>query len=378
MSTALFTFEWQALSEIRGKWTERITELKIKLRNLSTEPDFKSLLREKESLRKRAATLQHDIKKQKEVINIMHQLIIDRKASLTNRTIKQQCDYTTNERRRCVAYLKRENAARERIEKHERLLWELEAPIEEVERVFDQKIPEEEQVLKTLEDAFEHALIRITEIKEAYTRARTQLQEEIGVMEARLPQLKMEELEWATQDIDHLHWALEQNVFNDRNRLIRHYQAKFPDQNVSGLLSRETAAVRPTHHLKGKRRRTRVNIEPSPDGAQIDLPPTPDAWRFFITFNPSQLGQELPNECKQFVENLTLILDKADYHSLNAWLVYEKLLLVTGMTVQQRQHLKLANKPHGWKMLNVSKDYVLFLWIDEKKWHIQFMLSHKR
>lgn len=377
MDTAkLLASEWQSLKNQRQQLLEEGNQFKRKLNNLSAEPNIGQLLEEKSQLKKKAKTLEKKVGYHERMIKNQLNFIESRRRAENDKRLSQMQQRARDHLASLTAPLKKEKlpeAIMQQLTQHEeRIIWEVEAPVDEVERVFRQEIAEEKQEQQVTQRMLDETLAHIAIIEENYRQMKKYLQEAIRETERRRHQLHEDSLQWASQDRGHLEWTLEHESLY-RDDVIRRYRTRFPTDNLFDLLPPPVSQPVQVQNLPKARRKK--NGLPLPAAVPKTAVSTPQTWRFFVTFNASDPGLELPQEPDKFLSGLQSALDTVAYHSLDVQLVYDKLLAVTRMTTQQRQemHKVVEVEPLGWKILRVGRKHRLFLSIDEDECCMRFL-----
>ncbi len=372
MNTAeLFASEWQSLREQRQQLLNEADQLKRRLNNHPAEPSIGQLLEEKNQLKKKAVELKNEVEIYKSAIQGRLYALERRRRAVTDKRILQElATILENSRKRLRSYIKSGNLGF-LLENQRRMIWEIEAPIAEVQIFYQQENAEEEQKQQAAQRVLDETLEHIAAIEEHYCQTKKCLEEAVRETERRRQQLHEDSLQWATQDRDHLQWTLDHEP-SYRDDVIHSYRTKFPLDTLADLLPPPTPRPVQVQNLpKARRKKNRSSPPATPKTTSSE----PQSWRFFVTFNADDPGSELPQEHDQFLSNLKSALHKAAYHNLDVQLVYDKLLAVTHMSTQQRQEMnKVVDiEPLGWKILRVGMKHRLFLSIDEDRCVIRFL-----
>lgn len=366
-----FASEWQSLQEQRQQLIAEGDRLKRTLNNLPDEPSIALLLEEMSQLKEKVKELEGKSDLHQGEIRHMQNILQRRRQAITDKHLQQELGIRLTNRRERLAELERVGAPKVIQENERRLIWEVEAPIAELEQRFREQIAEEERKRRVVAQVLQETLDRIAAIEGHYRQTKRQLREAIQETERRRQQLYEDSVQWAVQDRHHLQWTLEREA-SCRDDVIRRYRTKFPTDTLSDLLpSPTTQLVQARSFPKARRKRKDVALPATPPATAL----TAKTWRFFITFNEEDQGDELSGEEALFLSDLQEVLRKAAYHSLNVQIVYNKLLAVTRMTVQQRQEMDkvVEAQPAGWKILRLGRKHRVFLSIDEDTCQVRFM-----
>ncbi len=376
-TSELFDAEWKNLEVKRQQLLQEAMQLKKKLNSFMEEPVMEQLLREKDRLKKELPKLREAVNAHDDVVLGYQWKLKQRRLAVTNRQVRQVLDERLKRYKKRLEQLVRLHAPEVIQSNERRMIWEIETPIEELEKFCEQSRLEEERKKRESQQAPDQALNRIAAIDEHYRQTKQCLEEAIRVTEQKQRDCFMEEMEWATQDRDHLKWILE-GGFLHRDDVIRRYKTRFPEDTLADLIPPAHAQTPVVPKSNGKKRSRSPS---SAQEAEVAVPADPQPWRLFITFQSYDPGQELPLEKNGFVKNLRAVLDKVDCHNLDVSLAYEKLLAVCGMSRQQRLEMKkiyLAGEFFGWRIARVGKKYRLFLSIDEEERCIRFVARPRK
>ncbi len=388
MESNLFASEWQILQENRQKLNEQIAQLKRALNNFTQEPEIKQLLEERELLYDKVREVKDKIQHHKHNISSMQELVKQRKWATTDDKMQANLDTLIERRKICKAQLIETGAPKEKIESQEQFIWELQAPIAEVEKKFRQQIVGEKEKQKELESIFEEMLINVSNsilaIEEHYRKTKKSFKETLAQMELRKIQYRDYEVEWGTKDINHLRWMLENNP-SYRDDLISAYKVRFPNEDLSCILLQSISASTPRQNgLNTNKKRCHCCLTSPPIIAEENVKLEPQPWKFWITFNSNDSGQELPQERDQFLKKLTSVLEKEKCNNLRADLVYEKLIEFVSLSRQQRKQVRRVKRKYmgplkGCTILDVRRGgHRLFLWFNETDRHIRFLFRPRK
>jgi hypothetical protein len=377
IATELFASEWRILQEKRQQLVSDSEELKRRLISVTSEPEMKKLLEEKDRIKKEIPEIRKEIERHGMVILGRQNFLDRRRKAVTDKRLQKEFTERLRTYQQRLPKLEKLDAPRAILENERRMIFELEAPIEEVEKSFRKSNAEEEQKQKEAERVLNDALARIAMIRDHYRQTVKSLEVAIRETEQRRQQYCAEEIEWGTQSRVHLEWMLK-NQSSYKDDLIRRYKVRFPTDNLLDLFPPLPISTPIASKSNGKKRRSKPLASLSP--VAEDIPVTHQAWRFWVTFNANDTGQELSVEKDSFLGILQSALDKATYFSLDVRLAYDKLLAVTKMSKQQRQEMNkiVRGELLGWKILRLGKKHRFFLLIDEDKRHIRFLPRQRK
>lgn len=244
-------------------------------------------------------------------------------------------------------------------------------PLHEAEKKIQEEMNQLEELSRSVEQKLAVIETRLPKIEIDYLQAKRFLEEKAKAIQEKQEEQRREEIEWATQDCDHVMWALKQKP-SYRYDLACRYQARHGYENVPALL--KTAPVPAPTSQKVHKTKTHSDTALLSNGIIDATPPSFQEWKFWFTFNGNHPGQELPQERDLFLQNLQLILHKADYHNLDVRLCYDSLIKITKVNRQQR--LQMDEVQEGefekWKILRLGRKHRLFLSINEETQHIIF------
>jgi hypothetical protein len=263
------------------------------------------------------------------------------------------------------------------IVSEERMVFELEAPIEEVEELYRSMSDESQREQGERQCALDAVNESIKGLEEHYRQVKHCLEDAIRDAERKMQEHHAEQVEWATQSRSHLEWTLKY-VPSYKDEAVRRYKVRFPEDDLADLLP--PAPVQ--NHDRGgnsKRRRNRSRIVSAP-AEEVVITPLP-AWRFWVTFNAQEPGQELSSQKEQFLACLQTVLEKEAYLDLSAIKVYHQLMVVTKMKTAQRQQIKkvmVDRELLGWKIVRAGREHRLFLLVDEENRHVRFLPRRRK
>lgn len=373
----LFASQWQSFKQ---KWQQIVCEaekLRRKLNFLTVEPTIKELLERKEKLKKKVPKLKKEVEMHEGNISRKFYALKYRQEAMTSRKTQQELAEKLKKGKNRLAHLERSGASETIIGNEREMIWELEGPINEVEEFYKEKNKNDEQKLKAAQQVLDETLAYITAIEEYYRQTKKYLKEEVRKMERMRDQCRVDGLEWATQSRDHLEWMLEHEP-SYKEAVVSRYKTRFPADNLSDLFGPVSVSSSAPPKANNKRRRSKPNCS-CPSVAKT-VPIILQPWRFWVTFNPNNPGQELPQEKSQFLEMLQSILNQLPCQNLNAGLVLNKLILVCKMSIPQRHKIKQVREGKflGWKILRAGGEYRLFLMINEKERYVRFFPCQRK
>jgi len=372
-ASELFASQWQALQLQRQKLVQEAGQLKRSLYSLSSEPDMQQLLEEKDQLKKIIPELKNSISLCQGFIDGHRNKLAYRRKALTDKRAKRKLDTLIKENCEKIANLEEgqfSNSALEDVKLEMRLL---QAPLEEAEEICSKFIARERQLQEVAQQMLGHALDRVATIEEHYRDTKKCLKEAIVAAQQQLQNHHLEEISWAARDRQRLEWMLE-NQPTFKHEVIRRYRARFPQDDISDLiLPPPVSAPNPKKAKKKKRHAKPANQESESTSASLSQ--SPPTWKFHLTFSENDPGRELPQAKNDFLRVLQSALNNNNYHGIKVKLVYKKLMLVCGMSIQERQTMKEIKKIElaGWKILKVTTRDRLFLSINEEQRIIRFL-----
>src|SRR3989344_3320546 len=372
-----FSLQWKKLMEERQQIVDEADQLKQKLGSLTVEPTMRQLIEEKSMIKKKIPELNEKIKMHRNNIEGRTSFLEYRHSAMSDKLIRQKFIARVNQSRGRLERLKKLGAPEVIMQNEEMLIWKRTAPIAEVEQTFRQQNIEEEQKQQEIQHILDETLSRIATIEKHYRQTKHSLEDAIRETERKRFQCRAEEINWATQSRSHLEWMLEHQP-SYRDEILGRYKMRFPADNLSDLFPPIPTSTREVKRVNTKKRHSRSC---APAALVVETTTVaPQSWRFWVTFNANDPGQELPQAKDQFLQNLQSAIDKEAYHNLDVQLVYEKLLAVTKMSMQQRQemHKLIGTEPMGWKILRAGKKHRLFLLIDEEMRHIRFLPRQRK
>ncbi|MGD1002955.1 MAG: hypothetical protein ABR884_00045 [Minisyncoccia bacterium] len=375
-----FLPEWERLLHERQRLMGEAEQLRRKLSSLPQELEMKKLLEEKQKLKDEAARLGSTIHFHKEDIEATserHQRTLKRRRALTDLGTQQGIARQLGERRKRLATLEKLGAPEYIRGQEKRMVFELEAPIEEVGKLYQQMEAEAESEQRERQRAFDEVNESIKKLEEHYRQVRHCLEDALRQAEGKVLEHRTNQVEWSTQSRGHLEWVLKHGP-SYKDDIVRRYQVRFPTDNLIDLFP-PSPALDHTQVGNGKRRRmrSRVSVASVEERAVVPMP----AWRFWLTFNENEEGQELPTEKEKFLACLQTALERAAYPNLPTAKVYSQLMMVTRLKTAQRQQIKrvmIDQEMLGWKIVRAGREHRLFLLIDEEKRHLRFLPRQRK
>lgn len=345
--------EWQRLYEERQQLLTEEGAIRRKLNSLCAEEEIQQLLTEKTNLKK--LSLPH-LRTEAEQYERGMQEVPRWRQAMTPKEFAERLQMRRNQ----LVQLTECKAPDSLLEQQRRLIWELEAPIAEVEAVYRAKAENVQQKICAVMD-------RIAVIEHSYRERQKQYESLIREIEDRRRAAHLEYLTWATQSREHLEWILQRDPLYKED-FLRRYQQRFPTDDVRALLQPPTKKVAGVHRRKQRK-------SPTVTTSACTTTDVSRGWRFFLTFRMEDAGQELHSS-----RDLASALEKAAYRNLDARMVFEKLTMVTLMPKHERQNMKQVTRaePRDWKILRAGKAHRLFLLIDEEKHEIRFIPCPRR
>lgn len=369
-AVSVFAKQWEELQRSRQQLIKEAEQLRQKLRGITDDESMQQLFAERTMLQQRVSVLEKQIKHHRSNIQCNLAKIAYRKRALDSEETDQDIAKRLKTRRARLQDLKSFDAPPSIIEKEERMIWDLEGQIKEVEEWYQKQNANEELQLSAVSHVLNDVVARISAINSHYRKTKQCLEQEILQMENARQQCHADEVEFATQDRSHFEWILKYDP-SYKDDVVRRYRVRFPGESLEDLFP---SPMRVLSSCKKQKRRSQASVQTVPIPEATLVPQK--SWRLWVTFSATEPGQELPQSQDQFVKILqTVLLARAECRSLDPKIVYDKLMMVSGMSMQQRQEMnKLADvEPRGWKKLRAGKRHRLFLLIDEEKQHIRFL-----
>lgn len=367
--------EWAALQQHRQELADQVARLRIKLINFSSDPEILPLLKQKSELKKKAEKLSLQVvfftdfddrfshvvemrrrscseKQIKEYIGLWETQLFSRPALLVDTILKEVQEH-----------IKGGGFSQEITPE-----WMMSAPLEELEKAFERGLKELSEGKLQLREMLES----IASIEENYRQSKKCLESAIKEVEKLESQRRSNLIEWATKDRAHVSWVIRHQPAYKEEVLSR-YKALFPHESVLEFLPAAISSPSNNDGIQKPRKRSR-------SGSGQPLVPIQEnkeakTWKMWVTLAANDVGTELPEDRKQFLAVLQSVLTRADYHSLNVGLVYDKLMALLRMSTQQRQQMDkvLEGNFEKWKILRLGKKHRIFLLIDEEKCHVRFI-----
>jgi len=372
-----FASEWQTLQEEGRRLVMEAIQSQRKLDNMTQEPDLRELLEQKSRLRKQTGLINGAITGSTE--NVGSVLLECLCLCASDKKEKRFFLTVIKKSQRQLWAMERSGVPQHIIQGEkiiqEFVLWAMDAPIDEVKRTFPQQQTRYEQQSLRIDIFLKEANQRIEAIDAHYNRVKACLEQRARETQ-RLKEIQsLAMLNWATQDHAHLEWVIKNDPSRKTNALLL-YQKRFPNDDVSELIPRLPPLPEPNFSRPKARHKnaTAAMTETSKPDAKASPP-----WNFFVTFSADEQGQELTQDYDQFLVRLGAVLEKADYFNLDPKIVYNDLIAVTEMTLQQRQTIRKIRKaePKKWKIRDIG-EHRLFLFIDEKNRQIRFIPCPRR
>ena len=349
--------QWQALQENRGRLIKEISRLQLKMKNLPSDPEIEELLNQKTDLKKRCGRLSELIVASKIGGEIGAQVIAMRKLAKSKREIGDLIESQVEQSRE-VAIVKK--IIREGIffddEEAKRNTeggWVLEAPLSDLEEYYHKG---QVKLLKA-ENDLQEMLTKIDSIEDHYRQTKKCLHDIIDETRRRAAQCEIDEINWATQDQNHLQWIIAHKP-DYKQRATEEYYKKNPGTILPQTVPRQQEVRRPST-IKTSKHATCAIATSKPVSEE-----NPITWRFFAAFNGGEKGNELTQGRQEFIRDLKAILTDANYQNLDPGLVYDKLMGIIQLDIPNRQMIGRALGMPGWKKWPIGK-HRLFLKIDE-------------
>ncbi len=337
-----FASEWQSLREKRAELVRETARLREELVFLTKEPTMQVLLRERKQMEKELSDLAATTRMYREDIESRRQGLIQRRRAVTLRPF--------------AGNLKRPHGPLE--------------PIRMVEKRFEKLDIDDQLKLEINRQAATRMSARIAEIDKHYGDSKNCLKRAIREEERKIESCSLEGIEWGSQDRAHLEWVLAHES-SYKEKVVHRYRARFPEDKLRDLFPVNSRPVSGTLKTSSVRERRPINAEPV---ATEVLATSLVDWKFSVGFISGSQDYELPPIKEQFLEHLQPLLDDAGYPALTASVVYDKLVTISKMKVEQRLRLKKLIRYEDVgkrKIIRIGK-IRLFLKIDEEQRRICF------
>lgn len=312
---------------------DHIAALKRKLLNFSSGPEGKALLRQQQAAQATCHDLQQQLESARNKLASLERLIELRRQAMKNNTQALELAQRQQNRGQRLAKLRQQNTPGVIIQNEERMLWEVTAPITELETYL--RVTQE--TLSQISQEFSRAGSDLAAKQELYRLGKKKVQQDIAAAGERLREVSQ--------------------------------IAVPPVISATAIIPPTGAPV-----TESRRRKKKRHCQIMPAHAN-GVAKEETAWQFLFTEHENNNGIELSSEPEKFASELHEKLAK-EMPARLAKLVYKKLLKVTKLSIQQRQELnKLVDlEPVGGKKIKVSRQCRLFLGIDEASRKIRFMI----
>jgi hypothetical protein len=372
--TDSFVAAWDALKQERQRLIDDVARIRSMLSNLRDDRSMRQLLDEKDDLQRRLPDMRGAVEAIAFSGKSVHEALRDRRRALADPRLQAEIARRLQSRRDRLVQLESIRAPASIIARERELIFELEAPIPEVEALFERKQREEVEGQDAARVALDTALQRIASIEAHYRETKRCLEQELQAADARRLAHAGIMMEWATQSAAHLEWIIAQDPMR-KSDMLRRFRQRFPDEDTSAFQDQPMPLMAEKKPDACKRAPQPLSVPP-----QEAEPAPPEPWTFSVTFRPDDAGKVLPATEQEFVQSLHDAVSNADYRGLDPKLAYEKLMAVAGMAKQHRQEIrKVTDGPWlGWKVLRVGKKHRLFLAVDEERRNIRFVPQRRK
>ncbi len=374
--------EWRGLGEQRKEFLLTVDTLQRRLLSISSEPEMSDLIREKKKLQQEILAIKDQIGCSEWEIRNTQFVLDQRETALKHPNIQAQLSILLKERQgRLDVLLRLDNVPEVILECAKRIVFELEAPLEELKQHCTERKASFEQELEEARCNLGATMLELERVKRRYSAIQSDLQTAIHVADQNARACRIQQVELGARDHISLEWVL-QNDPTFTQDVVRVYRQRFPHDDLSDLFPSKPSVVTV---YSGVQKRPKQSYRQSAVVAPIAQPALP-GWRFSVTFSGKEDGQELPDGKKQFLSQLKSILKgRPDLSELSTEKIYHKLKMITGMTVVERQRLKQIvgeddglRDLAGWKTVKAEGRFRLFLLIDEEKRNIRFLPKRRR
>jgi hypothetical protein len=365
-----FIAQWEELKRWRQELMDEVNQLKS--RDVLRDPVMQGLLQEKKLLEKEVRKLVEEVRNCDLDIQDRKQFIERRRKALAgDKMLQRQYAARLNRRKDSLARLKEMSTPNIIIQNEERIIWEMEADAVEVEAAVREEIAKTEKNKREAEGVLAEIHAWIATVNVYYRASKQCVSNAIHEIELRQREHRQREVEWATQDREHLEWMLTCEPGYQLD-VLRRYCERFPQDTLRDIIppARE-------HGVNSPKPR-KVELDEKEEDKEEKVVTSPKEWKFILVGDLDDIGVELGRARAAFCENLQSALYEMGYN-LNPELIYQKLVGITRMSVAQRRRMKQVRmgKFRKWKILKIAR-YRIFLSVSEGGGEIRFVLRPRR
>ena len=382
-----FASQWQMLQKNRQELMAEIARVKFELNNIC-EAQIQLFIEEKNVRTKEAKEVQSHINRLAKTIRDKLLFLKCRRKALTDSKIKKELEKQVRRCKNRMEELKILDdpmgifvagmgiTASPVLTAHDaRIIWENQAPIDEVQKVFLAENATTEKAKQVLEGIHGAIMARIFLIEECRRQSKQCLDETVVKIEEAVTLQRAEEIEWGSFDRAHVAWIL-QNEPLYRDEVIARYKERFPGGDLSDL-EPKTSTITSQATNAPKTRRKKVNSLVPTKTETIE--PVGKQWEFFFVLRATHAGQKLPGGKVEFLEELRHLLHKkarcrgADLKSVYRQLVEATLASTQELVIMERVAF---GEFKGWKKCKTRK-HRFFLDVDKPNKKIRLFLEIK-
>ncbi|OGZ69519.1 MAG: hypothetical protein A3D44_03855 [Candidatus Staskawiczbacteria bacterium RIFCSPHIGHO2_02_FULL_42_22] len=241
---------------------------------------------------------------------------------------------------------------------------------------YKRKNAKERKEIENLTAVLHAAVEKIAEIDKTQDRARESLEKTLLEVRQAMAIHREAMLQWATEYEENLRWVLEHNP-SWRQALENHWR-QFRGGNLPGFLLK--GIPEPQSSKMAPKKPVRRNVKPENSRVKDDVKLQQQPWTFLVAVNTQENYFLLTQDRAQFTGKLSAMFQKNNYHGLGANTVYKKIIAISNMGVQRRQHIKeVSHNPEfaGWKIVRIGRHRILFS-IDETNRQIRLVIRPRK
>ena len=382
----LFQAEWQVLEDQRKSLIEKLSLLNARFKNIRGEKSVRELLEQKDRLEKQRRELCIDLWCFKFIAkNTDPRFIQIRQREIKDPKLQRDFDGDTKRITRRIEHLQKTGGPAFVIDQYKKVLWELNASISKVEKVFEAHKAERQECIRLLESMVAEIDQSIADlgIGKHLKDTKACLHRLIDDIQERQCLLKQTTVKWASRDRTHLQWA-KQHGFLYIEEAIAQHALEHPCEDLSALLP-PTNSLAPSLQKprRFRQREARPVTEAVPDQSQNHFQP----WKFEVLIGSK--SYLLPHRRGKFIKTLKCCLNKdASCRSVNCDSVHRELTNIASMDEKGRGSLEpvsygdfqACEKLGGGKKCKKRRvgDYRLLLDISEPERKIRFIVKLRR
>lgn len=336
-----------------------VSDHEFTLRNFNEHPDFQDSVKTSDNLQKFIQRLQSQEWR-------LADLVRARLEAQASPPAQRRIAFIIEAEKNQLKMLETRHVSEKDLTHKRGLIWELEAPISDLEEVA--RLIQLEAL--TTQEA-------INQSKLAYCRAKKRVEDDLKNLEEQLDVTSKNKFEWAMRDRERLVFFLDHDT--RRAKALRAFQQAHPEQDIKDLQQQwcpTLAATSQTLRVLHQRRSKPSNG----DSSQVvqTLVADEKAWQFILV---SKCGEEYPlaENKKRAIDVLSSVLLQCKC-SVSADRVLQQLNYVASLSVHQRSALQqpVAAGLAMWKYIRIGRNYRTFLQIDEHARVIRFYVRNRR